>query len=43
VKLEHCDLVQVTSFDDLEKPDAVNHVIANICPKKSPKVLFGRR
>jgi len=36
------NVVQVTSFDDLEKPDAVNHLIANICPKKSPKVKFGR-
>merc|ERR1719389_1536991 len=37
------NVVQVPSFKDLEKPDPVNHVIANICPKESPKVVFGRR
>jgi hypothetical protein len=36
------NVVQVKSFDDLQKPDAVNHVIANICPAKSPEMLFGR-
>merc|ERR1719453_758684 len=36
------NVVQVKSFEDLEKPDAVNHVIANICPAKSPEMLFGR-
>merc|ERR1719478_353368 len=36
------NVVQVTSFGDLEKPDWANHVIANICPAKSPKVAFGR-
>merc|ERR1719265_1927046 len=37
------NVVQVKSFKDLEKPDPVNHVIANICPDKNPKVTFGRR
>merc|ERR1719171_578984 len=37
------NVVQVKSFKDLEKPDPVNHVIANICPDKNPKVQFGRR
>merc|ERR1719311_1900354 len=37
------NVVQVQSFKDLEKPDPVNHVIANICPKESPKIVFGRR
>merc|ERR1719446_267086 len=37
------NVVQVKSFKDLEKPDPVNHVIANICPDKNPNVQFGRR
>merc|ERR1719171_3409624 len=37
------NVVKVKSFKDLEKPDPVNHIIANICPDKSPKVVFGRR
>jgi hypothetical protein len=37
------NVVQVKSFKDLEKPDPVNHVIANICPANNPKVTFGRR
>jgi len=36
------NVVVVKEFKDLEKPDPVNHVIANICPDKSPKVEFGR-
>merc|ERR550514_1435457 len=36
------NVVQVKSFKDLEKPDAVNHVIANICPNEFPKMEFGR-
>merc|ERR1719380_515028 len=36
------NVVQVKSFKDLQKPDPVNHILANICPKKSPKVAFGR-
>jgi len=37
------NVVKVTSFKDLEKPDAVNHVLANICPATSTRVVFGRR
>merc|ERR1719446_841183 len=37
------NVVQVKTFEALEKPDPVNHVIANICPDKSPKIAFGRR
>merc|ERR1719482_2089352 len=36
------NVVKVESFKDLEKPDPVTHVIANICPKKNPKMVFGR-
>jgi len=28
------NVVAVDKFDDLEKPDAVNHIIADICPKQ---------
>jgi len=37
------NVVKVNSFSELEKPDVVTHVVANICPKKSPKASFGRR
>jgi len=37
------NVVTVRTRKDLEKTEVVNHVIANICPKKSPKVAFGRR
>jgi len=36
------NVVKVSSFKDLEKPDTVTHIIANICPKENPKVKFGR-
>jgi len=36
------NVVQVSSFEDLEKPDPVNHLIANICPHKSQKVKLPR-
>jgi len=36
------NVVQVKTFEDLEKPAAVNHVIANICPKKTAELEFGR-
>merc|ERR1719178_531259 len=32
------NVVQVKSFEDLEKPDPMNHVVANICPAKEPEV-----
>jgi len=34
------NVVQVKSFKKLEKPDVVTHIIADICPKKRPKVEF---
>merc|ERR1719182_872487 len=34
------NVVQVKTFEDLEKPAAVNHVIANICPKKTAELEF---
>jgi len=36
------NVVQVTSFGELTKPEIVTHVIANICPKENPKVRIGR-
>merc|ERR1719247_355360 len=36
------NVVQVKTFEDLAKPDMVNHVIANICPDKHPRQEFGR-
>ena len=29
------NVVQVKTFEDLEKPEPMNHVIADICPKKA--------
>jgi len=37
------NVVRVKSFKDLEKPDLVTHIVANICPKNSPKMTFKRR
>jgi len=37
------NVVQVKDFTDLEKPDVVTHIIANICPKKDPELKFTRR
>jgi hypothetical protein len=36
------NVVKVSNFKDLEKPEAVTHIIANICPKTNPKIKFGR-
>jgi len=36
------NVVQVPSFADLEKPDVITHLVANMCPKTNPKVLFSR-
>merc|ERR1719183_3476788 len=36
------NVVQVKAFEDLEKPDPVNHIIANICPDKHPEMEYGR-
>jgi len=37
------NVVRVTSFNNLKKPDVVTHIVANICPKTHPKVRFSRR
>jgi len=34
------NVVVVDSFGDLEKPEVITHIVANICPKKPPEVLF---
>merc|ERR1719396_66217 len=36
------NVVKVDSFGQLKKPDVITHIIANICPKKSGKIVFGR-
>jgi len=37
------NIVSVKNFTDLKKPDVVTHIIANICPKMTAEVRFGRR
>jgi len=37
------NVVQVDDFGKLEKPEVIDHIIADICPKKSVKVKFGSR
>jgi len=34
------NVVPVKSFSDLEKPNVVNHIIADICPESAPQVTF---
>lgn len=36
------NVVPVTSFAALKKPEVVTHIIADICPKSNPKVKMGR-
>jgi hypothetical protein len=36
------NVVRVRTFKDLQTPDPVNRIVANICPKKNPKARFGR-
>jgi hypothetical protein len=36
------NVVLVESFEDLEKPDPMNHVVANICPAKEPEITYRR-
>jgi hypothetical protein len=36
------NVVKIDSFDDLQKPDAVTRIIADMCPDKAVKVKFGR-
>merc|ERR1719284_973565 len=37
------NVVQVQSFKDLESPDTITHIVANICPKDHPKMKFSRK
>merc|ERR1719409_1530805 len=37
------NVVRVPTFKELEKPDVITHIVANICPKSNPKVKFSRR
>lgn len=37
------NVVRVSSFKKLEDPEVITHIIADICPKKNPKVKFSRR
>jgi hypothetical protein len=34
------NVVVVDSFGDLEKPDVITHLVANICPQEEPKLEF---
>jgi hypothetical protein len=36
------NVVKVDTFGELKKPDVINHILANICPKKRSHVRFGR-
>jgi len=36
------NVVKVNSFADLSKPEAVTHIIADICPKENPRMKNGR-
>jgi len=37
------NVVQVQSFKKLESPDVITHIVADICPKKNPKVKFSMK
>jgi len=37
------NVVEAKSFAELEKPDVVTHLIADLCPKKNPKAQYGRK
>merc|ERR1719451_212875 len=37
------NVVKVSNFDDLEKPDVITHIVANICPLETPKLKFSRK
>merc|ERR1719281_23851 len=36
------NVVPVTSFEELEQPDVITHIIADICPKEHPELEMGR-
>jgi len=37
------NVVVVPSFKELENPDVITHIVANICPQTNPEVKFTRR
>jgi len=37
------NVVPVTSFKALSKPDVITHIVANICPNQDPKMKFSRK
>jgi len=37
------NVVQVKTFKDLEDPQTITRIVANLCPKKDPKVRFERK
>jgi hypothetical protein len=37
------NVVPVEDFSALKKPDVVTHIIADMCPKEEPKLVFTRR
>merc|ERR1719162_2089404 len=37
------NVVFVPTFKKLQKPDVITHIVANICPKTTPKLTFTRR
>jgi len=36
------NVVAVSSFEKLKKPDVITHIIASICPHENPELSFGR-
>jgi len=36
------NVVKVNSFDELEKPEVVTHIVADLCPIEDQKLRFGR-
>jgi hypothetical protein len=36
------NVVHVKNFEELEHPEVVTHIVANICPKEAPKLKFAR-
>merc|ERR1719478_933536 len=37
------NVINVKSMDRLERPEVITHIVANICPKRSPKLTFSRK
>merc|ERR1719482_1888267 len=36
------NVVKVDDFEQLQTPEVITHIVADICPKDDPKVKFGR-